>query len=453
MSALALLRVLALAGVALPMAALAVMGTAALANRRLPDRVLGALLGVALWLSAACFLGCAVALGLGASNRELVSFSRWFNTGEAHFAAVLLVDPMSLGFALLVTSIAWVTSVFSRRYLRRDPGFQRYFVLFSAFVAGLLLVVMAGSIEVLFAGWELIGLSSALLVGFFHERAFPVRNAFRVFVVYRVSDAAMLAAAVLIHHYAGRVSLAALFGEPWTSHNSALTSEQATVVGTLLAVAACGKCAQLPFSGWLPRAMEGPTPSTAVFYGALSLHAGAFLLLRASPILDESLLARALVVGMGLGTALFASVTRQVQTDVKSALAFASLAQVSLILVEIGLGLRWLAFAHMVGHACLRLLQFLRAPSVLQDFLAAQSKDTGGRSVRSAPFQWLPERLRSALYRGALERGYLDATLDRFIVAPFVRLTRAADSVEQRWCGWLAGQSRREAREEARDAR
>src|SRR5439155_12686797 len=178
--------------------------------------------------------------------------------------------------------------------------------------------------------------------------------------------------------------------------------------GALLLVAAAGKSALVPFSGWLPRAMEGPTPSSAVFYGALSVHLGAFLLLRVGPLLEASPGLAGAVVALGLATAVYAYVVGGVQTDIKSALAFASLVQVGLIVAEVGLGLRYLALVHILGHACLRTLQFLRAPTLLHDYhlledaigehLSHQERSTG--------------RFRAWLYRFALERGYLDALLN-----------------------------------------
>ncbi|GIW71857.1 MAG: hypothetical protein KatS3mg102_1399 [Planctomycetota bacterium] len=190
----------------------------------------------------------------------------WFSAGEAGFAFDLAVDAISLGFATLSLLICNVVAAFSFCYLRREPGYRRYFVQFALFVAGITLVALAGSVEVLFVGWELIGLSSALLVGFFQERPAPVRNAWRVFAVYRLGDAAMLAAAVLVHHWYGH-------GFPGELVQGAIAAEpaRALAISVLLILAVAVKSALWPFSGWLPRAMEGPTPSSAVYYGALSI--------------------------------------------------------------------------------------------------------------------------------------------------------------------------------------
>src|SRR5262249_48606054 len=158
-------------------------------------------------------------------------------------------------------------------------------------------------------------------------------------VNYRVSDAALLLAAVAMHHLRGQGDFDQLLGsDPWPEARTALTAHQALIVGLLVLTATAGKSALVPFSGWLPRAMEGPTPSSAVFYGALSVHLGAFLLLRVSPLLDCSVLLACTVVALGLIMALVAYLSGSVQTDIKSALAYASLTQVGIIVAEIGLG-------------------------------------------------------------------------------------------------------------------
>ncbi len=213
------------------------------------------------------------------------------------------------------------------------------------------------------------------------------------------------------------------------------------LVGLLLIVAAAGKSALVPFSGWLPRAMEGPTPSSAVFYGALSVHLGAFLLLRVSPLLDLSFGLSAAVVVLGLLTAILAHLAGSVQTDIKSALSFASLTQVGIIVAEIGCGFRYFALFHLLGHACLRTLQFVRAPTLLQDY----------RTLEDYLGEHLPlerprlERYRLWLYRWSLERGYLDALLRDFIVVPFVKLFGWCDRMERRWTDLLSHGPSREA--------
>ncbi|HEX6963809.1 MAG TPA: proton-conducting transporter membrane subunit, partial [Lacipirellula sp.] len=215
---------------------------------------------------------------------------------------------------------------------------------------------------------------------------------------------------------------------------------QALFIGLLLLIAAAGKSALVPFSGWLPRAMEGPTPSSAIFYGALSVHLGAFLLLRVSPLLERSALLCAIIVLVGLATAAFGALAARVQTDVKSALAFASLTQVGIIVAEIGCGLRYIALIHMIGHACLRTLQLLRAPTLLLDYRTLENA-IGGRLPGAGSFwqQSAPSPWRRRLYRFALQRGYFDAVLNDYVVRPFVRIFQWCDSMERRWTHMLSG--------------
>jgi len=401
---------------------------------RCSERTVGIATGICTGLSSLAFTA-ALALSLAGGGAPVVlRLGEWFSAGGSAFAIDLLFDPMSLTFALATASISGMVAAFSHRYLHREVGYHRYFVLYAIFLTGMLLVVLAGSIEVLFAGWELIGISSALLVGFFHDRPAPVENALRVLIIYRMSDAAMLAAAILVHHLQGRSSLPILFARE-AGGAAAISAAQATAIGLLLAVAAAGKCAQLPFSGWLPRAMEGPTPSSAVYYGAISVHAGAYLLIRASAILERSPLASACIGVMGATTAIYAVMARRVQTDVKSSLAFASLAHVSIILVEIALGFHRLAFMHLLGNACLRLFQFLRAPSVLHDFHEARNAVGATHQDGARTGRWpVLEPVRLWLYRSSLERGYLEDLIELIFVAPTLGLARAIDHGER----WLA---------------
>ena len=418
---------LVLVGVGSPLVLFGILAGASLVNRPLPERWTGVLAAGSMTVACAALASALVVAGATRTGPLLLSFGSWSSSRDGGIGIEFLVDRASLGFGALSAAIVGVVSAFSYRYLHREPGYHRYFVLLSLFVTGMLLVALAGNVEVLFVGWELVGLSSALLVGFFHDRPAPVANALRVFSVYRVSDAAMLSAAVLLRHTAGTDSLALLFGARGAPA-IALTAPSATVIAILLIVAVAAKSALLPFSGWLPRAMEGPTPSSAVYYGSLSIHAGCFLLLRSAPLLAHSPAARALAVALGLATAAFAALATRVQSDVKSSLAYAALTQVGLIVVEIALGWNTIAFVHLAGHACFRLLQFLSAPNVLHD-LHGMEETLQERSPRAVGLEvLLPDRWRRRLYLLALERGFLDNLLDRAIVTPFTaaarRLTR-----------------------------
>ena len=184
----------------------------------------------------------------------------------------------------------------------------------------------------------------------------------------------------------------------------------------------------------------GPTPSSAIFYGAISVHLGPYLLLRAAPLLEAAPAAAWAVVAVGLATALHATFVGRVQSDIKSALAYASMTQLGLIFVEIGLGFYLLALVHIVGHASIRSLQILRSPSLLHDHqhleqaMGQQLPRSGGHLERLVPLRFQPW-----LYRHALERGYFDAVLIDWIVAPFYRTFRALDQMDTRFADWIGG--------------
>ncbi len=432
-----------------PAALLATLALPSLVGRPLPERVVNRLIQFAIatgLMASLTILGLMLATGMRHVPLEL---GHWVNleTEHFHFKVKFVFDRLSVPFVILTYSLCGTISAFAHSYLHREPGFNRFFVCFALFLLGMIIASVAGTIEMLYAGWELVGLSSALLVAFFHERQSPVRNGLRVWTVYRIADAAFLVAAVAMHHLTGEGDFDKLMGAgAWPAGHASLTPSQALFIGLLLLVAAAGKSALVPFSGWLPRAMEGPTPSSAVFYGALSVHLGAFLLLRVSPLLDLSPTLSAIVVLEGLATAAFAALASRVQADIKTALAFASLTQVGIIVAEIGLGLRYIPLIHIIGHACLRTLQLVRAPTLLHDY--HQMENAIGGHLPKRPTIWqriVPEKLRVRVYRFALERGFFDAVLDDFVVRPFVRLFRGCDALERRWTDFLAGRQSRES--------
>ncbi len=357
--------------------------------------------------------------------------ANWFQAGQYHFELALVVDRLSWPLLILTILLIGLVGVFSVRYLHRDRGYYRFFLLLHLFAFGSLLVLSAGTFDLLLAGWELVGISSVLLIAFFDQRPEPVRNGIRVFAFYRIADLGLLIGLYLLHTSAHTTRMAALLQGSWPNQRFDHHPGEATWIGLLLLAAAAGKSAQAPFSGWLPRAMEGPTPSSAIFYGAISVHLGAYLLLRAGPILHASPWATAAVIGIGGFTAVFATLVHRACTDAKTSLAYAGMAQLGVIFVEIGCGYPRLALAHIGGHAVVRTLQFLRAPSMLHDYHRIHSA-AGGHLGRTGEHyhQLLPEAARLWLYRAALERGYYDPIVDRIVIAPVSWLARLCESLE-----------------------
>ncbi len=449
MESLPLFYWLAITVVAAPLVLSAVLGLAAALDVPLGERRIANLTKGGVVTGLVATLGC-LALMLYSGDRQVpIEVGNWVLVDHYHFQIKFVFDRLSVPFALLSFLLCGTIGAFADIYLHKEVGFGRFFLLYAVFLLGMVVTSLAGTIETLFFGWELVGLSSAMLVAFFHERANPVRNGLHVWVVYRVADAALLLAALALHHMTGEGDFERMMGSgAWPLGAATLTSGQAFWVGLLLLAAAAGKSALVPFSGWLPRAMEGPTPSSAIFYGALSVHLGAFLLLRVSPLLDRSPELAWIVIALGMLTAVFSALIARVQTDIKSILSFACLTQIGIIFVEIGLGLRYLALVHIIGHACLRTLQFLRAPTVLRDYSSLENAI--GSRLPTAPnlgHRLLPERFALWTYRFSLERGYLDAALYAFIVHPFQRIFQTCDRLERRWTDILAGRKSRESDE------
>ncbi len=387
---------------------------------------------------SACTFALAVlvwTLGSTGASSITVTFGNWFAVHDYHFPLVLLADRLSLPFLGLTVVLSGLIGQFSATYLHRERGFLRFFLLLHLFAFGSLLAFAAGSFDLLAAGWEIVGITSVLLIAFFQLRPAPVENGLRVFAVYRACDIGLLLGVFAINHWAGTALFAS--GLP------PFTGTQTTIICLLLLVAAAGKAAQVPFSGWLPRAMEGPTPSSAIFYGAISIHAGAYLLLRVQPLLAQSALASALVILTGAVTAVHGTIVGRASADAKTSLAYASLTQVGVVFVEIGIGWKWIAVAHILGHATVRTLQFLRAPSMLHDYHQMHSAIGGEISPEGTRLEDLiPQRVQLWLYRWALDRGHLDTILDRFVVHPLIWLSNVFAKIDSLGTGQPA--SRRE---------
>ncbi|HUQ71511.1 MAG TPA: proton-conducting transporter membrane subunit [Planctomycetaceae bacterium] len=431
-----------------PLVMVIILGTGSLLYRPLAERSSGRVVAASVLTSLLSSISMLVLMLVQHTQHVTVELGNWVVVPpHFHFHIKLLFDYLSLPFVILTFVLCGTIGAFATRYLHRESGYNRFFVLYSLFVLGMALSTLAGTIETLFTGWELVGLSSALLVAFYHERSSPALNGLRVWSVYRIADAAFLIAAVYLHHAHGEGDFDILLGSgPWPGQVAGVSADHAFEIGLLLMIAAAGKSALIPFSGWLPRAMEGPTPSSAIFYGALSVHLGTFLLLRVSPLLALSPGLLALIVGWGLLTAAFAALAARVQTDIKSALSFASLTQVGIIVAEIGLGLHWIALLHIIGHACIRTLQLLRAPMVLRDQRLLENA-VGGRLGTAPPrrLAFLPQSAQLWFYRLGLERGYFDAVLSDYIVRPLLGMFRLFDAWERRWTDFLSGGESRDS--------
>jgi NAD(P)H-quinone oxidoreductase subunit 5 len=298
---------------------------------------------------------------------------------------------------------------------------------------------MGSTFQVIFMGWEFVGITSALLISFFTLRRETIDNALHAFWAYRISDIGLLVGSFLL----GAAIPGYVFGE-MGAHRYHLPPEVAVIIPCLLLFSAMGKSAQFPYSSWLPRAMEGPTSSSAIFYGGLSIHAGVFLLLRMRSELmvpTPVLFAMALV---GIVSCVYGVLLSQVQSDVKSALAYASLSQVGIMFVEISMGWNQVAIVHCLGHAFLRTYQILKCSSIIHQFV--EFEDAHQHDMERAKAGLLPllitRRRQGRLFSFSFDLALRAASGPSDIVTLLERLSRLLQRTEEGWLNILGGTPR-----------
>lgn len=347
-------------------------------------------------------------------------------TDHYEFFIDFYFDKISAVYLFIGALLTSMITTYSRYYLHREKGYKRFFNTVLFFFFGYNLAILSGNFETLFIGWEIIGISSFLLIAFYRERYLPVKNAFKVFSIYRIGDIGMILAMWASHH---------LFHENITfmkMNNFELVNEHLqnhTLIGAFIALslvlAAAAKSAQIPFSSWLPRAMEGPTPSSAIFYGSLSVHLGVFLMLRTFPFWEHQTSIRIAIGLMGLTTSIMAAYMAKVQSSVKSQVAYSSISQIGLIFIEVALGFETLALFHFAGNAFLRTYQLLVSPSVVsymirEQFYNFQPKERGIKNT-------FPKRIEYALYVWSLKEFNLENFMAIVLWKPLKTLGKSLD--------------------------
>lgn len=289
-----------------------------------------------------------------------------YNARSANFSINFFLDQNSAVYFTVTAVLAFLVFTFSRYYIHREKGFKRFFNNLLFFYVGLCFILFAGNLETLFIGWEIISVTSFFLIAYYRERYLPVKNALKVVSFYRVADVFLLLGIWICHHYFERNIQFFEIRELYRSGLPIITEfGYQWAIPLIFLVVALVKSAQLPFSAWLPRAMEGPTTSSAIFYGSLSVHIGIFLLLRTEPLWADNVGFRVLFGAIGLLTSVLATLTARVQSNIKTQIAYSSIAQIGIIFIEVALGLNLLALLHFAGNAFLRTYQLLVSPSVL----------------------------------------------------------------------------------------
>lgn len=389
-------------------------------------------------------------LALWANNGFADYEFEWFilyQQGHYQFPILFYLNNVGAVYLFAVWLIFSIIIKYCRYYLHRESGYKRFFITIFAFAFGLNMVILAGSMDILFAGWEVVGISSFLLIAFYRDRIQPVRNALRAYTVYRFCDIGLLLGIWTIHlflHGNNHFTQLNQLLVPNTQAPASLTAF--IIISVLLIVAASGKSAQFPFCFWLPRAMEGPTPSSAIFYGALSVHLGVFLLLRTLPIWSYYLITRAMVFCIGLATLLVASLAEKTQSNIKGRVAYSSIAQVGIMFMELALGLEWLVLLHFLGNAFFRCYQLLVSPSIVAHLLRIEgSIDVAAKNNSLFSYlplslqRALPETWQNTLYVLALQEGNLELFIRWFWWSPLKRAGNKINAIPAKLINLSAG--------------
>jgi NADH-quinone oxidoreductase subunit L len=295
------------------------------------------------------------------------------NLGKLSIAFELLLDPLSAVMICVVTGVGFLIHVYSSEYMHEesDAEYARYFAYLNFFVFSMLTLVLAANFMVLFIGWELVGVSSYLLIGYFRSKASAADAGKKAFIVNRVGDLGFLLAIFIILQVFGTLDFAQVLGgadlllsrDPLSG---AVTSTAlATATALLLFMGAMGKSAQLPLHVWLPDAMEGPTPVSALIHAATMVTAGVFLVARCHAIFELSPFAMQTVAWIGAATALFAASIALVQNDIKRVMAYSTLSQLGYMVMGVGVGAYAAGFFHLFTHAFFKALLFLGCGSVM----------------------------------------------------------------------------------------
>lgn len=345
-----------------------------------------------------CFLAI-MAAGAGFALFWFVAFDRidqgstgvdtfslkWFDAGSAELTWGMIIDPLAIVMLGLVTFVALMVQIYSLSYMKEEPRIDWYFAVHALFAASMLILVLADNFLLLYIAWELVGVCSYLLIGFWFERRSAAEAAKKAFITTRIADVALLVGILILFKELGTFSMLAAFDEAnklIAGEPSLLTNGTSTLVAILIFVGAMGKSAQFPFHVWLPDAMEGPTPVSALIHSATMVVAGVYLVARTFVLFEASPNTLLLVASVGLITALMASTMALVMTDLKQILAYSTISHLGLMMLSLGAFGYTAAIFHLLAHGFSKALLFLAAGSVMHSTGQTDIRNMGGlRSV------------------------------------------------------------------------
>jgi len=363
---------------ALPLAAFLVNG---LFGRRWLGHLTGLIASAAVGVSALLAIGVFVEV-LGGKTQTVVSLYRWIAVGDFSINVSALVDPLSSTMLLVVTVVSFLIFVYANGYMADDAGFYRFFTWLSLFVFAMLILVMADNYLLMFVGWEGVGLCSYLLIGFWFERPEPYYAAKKAFVMNRIGDWGYTIGIITIFLVFGSMNFLDVFTRLATS---SMAQGPLTLICLALFFGATGKSAQLPLYSWLPDAMEGPTPVSALIHAATMVTSGVYLVARSMPLFEAAGPSLQVVGIVGAITAVFAATIALVQFDIKRVMAYSTVSQLGYMFLALGVGAPAAAIFHLATHAFFKALLFLGSGSVIHGLGGEQDMRKMGGLRRKMP--------------------------------------------------------------------
>lgn len=341
-----------------------------------------------IFISFLCFAGLLYTYTNESMSPQSFTLYRWIPIDKIDADFNIRVDPLSLLMTLIITGVGFIIHVYSIGYMEHDEDYARYFACLNFFVFAMLLLVLAGNLLLLFVGWEGVGLASYLLIGYWYSRPAAAQAATKAFVVNRIGDCGLLIGLLLTIHTFGTTDINEISQR--APQEFLLGAPLLSLLTLLYFIGAAGKSAQLPLHTWLPDAMEGPTPVSALIHAATMVTAGVYLVVRLHPMFMHTPSTLHLVGAIGGVTSLFAALCALAQTDLKRVLAYSTVSQLGLMFLACGVGAFYAAMFHLMNHAFMKGLLFLAAGNVVHMMNGSTNMEKmGGLSKKMPMTHWL----------------------------------------------------------------
>jgi NADH-quinone oxidoreductase subunit L len=354
---------------------------------RLPGRTAGWIASASIGLAFACSVGMLLTLlDKPEDSRSLVGTAfTYVNTSGFHADMAILVDPLSVAMCLVVSGVSFLIHLYSVSYMTSDRGFVRFFSYLNFFVFSMLLLLLASNFVLLIVGWAFVGAASYLLISFWYRRETATAAGIKAFVINVIGDVGLVIGAFLLFDKTGALDYAGVFG-----HVEVFSRDDPQLVFAcvLLLVGAFAKSAQLPLHTWLPDAMEGPTPVSALIHAATMVTAGVYLIARCHPLFEQAPTAAAIGATIGCATLVFAATVAVVQTDLKRVIAYSTMSQIGYMIMGVSAAAYSAGIFHLATHAFFKALLFMGAGSVIAAMGGEQNMDKMGGFRKSMPFTY-----------------------------------------------------------------